>query len=310
MIFVESWAPDYGSPLRLNDENDGVGSASLIAEEGFGFITPSAANDSSLPLAFVDGVRRCEATLAHWNGTSTVHGIAGAYAAGSVLAPAATTPTYGREIIERLLIWSGGHTATLPQSAGWRWSLSSTPERDPQAAERRLQELMRLAESELAATLANDGYLVVTDGPLFPPGSNGKSSITGYVKTHHVRLLPEAEARSLPELPAGYRTTLFRTNADRYSCYLRLTRRESHHAPMSGIVRLEFSGALPLDRARVLADRLAHELPRFAGVAHIDPRAPQNLQPIGALEQRLRRLLGDAGLAERAVRDAVLRLHG
>ena len=40
-------------------------------------------------------------------------------------------------------------------------------------------------------------------------------------------------------------------------------------------------------------------------MAHRDPRAPQNLQPVGALESRLRHLLGDPGLAYRAVRESV-----
>ncbi len=38
-------------------------------------------------------------------------------------------------------------------------------------------------------------------------------------------------------------------------------------------------------------------LPRFAGVRHRDPRAPQNLQPVGALEKHLRHLLGPADYA-------------
>ena len=51
-------------------------------------------------------------------------------------------------------------------------------------------------------------------------------------------------------------------------------------------------------------------VPRFAGVPHRDPRAPQNLQPIGALETHLRHLLGHPGLATRAVREAVAALVG
>ena len=120
-----------------------------------------------------------------------------------------------------------------------------------------------------------------------------------------MRLLPEAEAMLLPTMPAGSRTTIFKTEANRYACYLRLTPRGHYAPPMAGIVRLEFSGSLPLDEVRAMANRFAGMLPRFAGVAHVDPRAPQNLQPIGALELHLRRLLGDQGLAERAARDSV-----
>jgi hypothetical protein len=38
---------------------------------------------------------------------------------------------------------------------------------------------------------------------------------------------------------------------------------------------------------------------------HIEPRAPQNLVPIAALERDLRHRLGDAGLVLRALRSAV-----
>jgi hypothetical protein len=167
---------------------------------------------------------------------------------------------------------------------------------------------MRRAEARLADRLAEDGYLTVMDGTLWFASSYDKRNVAGYVKTHHVRLLPENESRQLPELPAGFRTTIFRTDANRYACYLRLAPRSRFHAPMSGIVRLEFSGSLPLEEVRVMADRFAAAMPAFAGVAHVDPRAPQNLQPVGALETRLRHLLGDAALAERAVRDAVATL--
>jgi hypothetical protein len=57
--------------------------------------------------------------------------------------------------------------------------------------------------------------------------------------------------------------------------------------------------------AATVADEVAATIPRYAGVPHRDPRAPQNLQPIGALETHLRHLLGDPGLAYRAVREAV-----
>ena len=309
LIFIEAWAPEYGSPMQIDDEETSGGSASLIDDEGFSFVAPPSNVPKLLPLAFVDGIRRREAMLTQWIDESTILGIAGAYAVGSVLAIPGKTPTFGISHVERLLIWAGGHSGSLPSVAGWTWTTSTTPEGGPQAAERRLQEMMRHAEGRLAATLADEGYLVVTDGPLFYAAPHGKANLAGYVKTHHVRLLPEPEARRLPDLPAHCRTTLFRTNSNRYSCYLRLTPRAAQHAPMSGIVRLEFPGSLPLDEVRQMADLLTVELPRFAGVAHCDPRAPQNLQPIGALETRLRHLLGDAGLAERAVRDAVLLLH-
>jgi hypothetical protein len=54
-----------------------------------------------------------------------------------------------------------------------------------------------------------------------------------------------------------------------------------------------------------IADRSAAVLPRVGSEPHIEPRAPQNLVPIAALERDLRHRLGDAGLVLRALRSAV-----
>ncbi len=45
-------------------------------------------------------------------------------------------------------------------------------------------------------------------------------------------------------------------------------------------------------------------LPRFASCEEKDPRAPQNLYPIGGLERELRRRLGDPMLIMRSLREA------
>ena len=55
-----------------------------------------------------------------------------------------------------------------------------------------------------------------------------------------------------------------------------------------------------------LADLTARLLPRFASTPHKDPRAPQNLVPIGGLERELRRRLGDQQLLYRSLRAAGL----
>ena len=72
--------------------------------------------------------------------------------------------------------------------------------------------------------------------------------------------------------------------------------------PWAGIVRCEATGTLPLATVVALADTVTVALPRFASVAHKDPRAPQNLAPIGALERLLRHRLGDAQICYRALR--------
>ena len=54
------------------------------------------------------------------------------------------------------------------------------------------------------------------------------------------------------------------------------------------------------------AARAAGWLPGFASALHRDARAPVNLTPIVGHEGHLHRLQGDARLALRAVREAVL----
>ena len=50
---------------------------------------------------------------------------------------------------------------------------------------------------------------------------------------------------------------------------------------------------------------LTHNLPRFASRPEHDPRAPQNLLPVGALETQLRHELGDARYIRRLIEDYI-----
>jgi hypothetical protein len=62
------------------------------------------------------------------------------------------------------------------------------------------------------------------------------------------------------------------------------------------------SGDVPLELARRLADQSSILIPRFASHPYRDPRAPQNLTPVGALERELGRRMGDPSVIERRVR--------
>ena len=70
---------------------------------------------------------------------------------------------------------------------------------------------------------------------------------------------------------------------------------------LAGIVRLEVRAALGLQQAVELANFAAVRLPEFASTAVRDPRAPQNLVPVGALEEQLRHRLGDVITIRRAI---------
>ncbi len=122
---------------------------------------------------------------------------------------------------------------------------------------------------------------------------------------------PAAAARrpsctpACPELATGQRTPLFLARQS-YSAYVRDRRARAARRPVVG--HRAHRGARSRrasPRRRSAPTRSPRTLPRFAGVAHKDPRAPQNLLPIGALERQLRHRLGPADRAARAVRLAV-----
>jgi hypothetical protein len=305
-IFVEDWAATYGSPYLVQADEPLSADVELVEDGDRLVVHPGAISNLDVGIAFVDGVRRGEASLyQHDSATGAVaYGVAGAHACGAVIGNG-NALQFGTIRLRRLVIWGAGLTGSLPAvPGGWTWTSASIAGSAPDAPLKELQTRMREDEGRLAEDLSDQGYLVVIDGPLNFVRSRDLP-VVGYVKTHHRALLSEEHHKRIPELQAAQRTSLFRLGNDRYSCYLRLTTRTATSSPWFGIVRLEVPQSPGLTAAVDVVDRVAGMVPRFAGVAHRDPRAPQNLQPIGALETHLRHLLGHAGLATRAVREAV-----
>jgi hypothetical protein len=309
-LYVESWAQSYGSPYLVKNEDTGAAQVELVEDGGSFEVHAPSKLPQVRTLVFVDGVRRGEASLYQILEDGRVaRGIAGAHACGAVTAGPDSPAVFAETRVARTVIWGSGRTGDLPSAAGgWSWESHSIAGDDPQAPLDELQQRMRNAEGRLAASLCAVGRLVVADGPL-DFNLRRDREIVGYVKTHRRALLEPALHVQIPRLRARERTSMFRIGDELYSCYARLVDAEPAHGPWSGIVRLEFPSSAGVDAAANAFDELTAQLPRFAGVPHRDPRAPQNLQPIGALERHLRHLLGPAPLAERAVRDAIRTLH-
>jgi hypothetical protein len=178
----------------------------------------------------------------------------------------------------------------------------------------RLDELMRAVHERMAraeVTIAEEARrdrsidLIVIDGPL--RGRQHIAGAVGFVKSHEVAYLPPELHRVIGALGTGERTPVFTigTSFSRHSWYLRLPGPVA--APWAGIVRCECSSDLSPRDAVALADTSSAVLPRFASEPHKDPRAPQNLYPIGGLERDLRHRLGDPRLLFRALRAAATR---
>jgi hypothetical protein len=135
-----------------------------------------------------------------------------------------------------------------------------------------------------------------------PPGLVDGLGVVGMVKTHRVKYLVNGAARVLAALEPGQRTPIF-TIAGRFArrtWYVRLPAGAAW-SPLSAVVRCETPEHGPIESTIELADLTAYLLVRYASEAHKDPRAPQNLYPIGQLERILRHRLGHAGLAHRAL---------
>ncbi len=301
-LYFEDWDASYGSPYLISaDQADG----DACFTEAVDGVRLAPATDDPPPVAFIDGVRRGEGLLyREGEAGELLWGTVGAYACGAALCPLAGPAEFGPVETCRLVIFGGGMPVGLPAVDGYSWEAAAIESTDPDAPLQELQTRMRIAESALAERISADGWLSVLDGPLSFTRSRDRR-VVGLVKTHHRPLLvPEQHAR-VPEIECRERTPLFVLGSDRYSCYVRIAVPGPRSSPWYGIVRIELPQSFGIEAARVTADEVTVVLPRYAGIPHRDPRAPQNLQPVGALESYLRRRLGPSRLAGRAARIAV-----
>jgi hypothetical protein len=306
-IFVEGWSPEYGSPLD-HDEALAPAEGSVAATVELEDWAPlGGVDDGCARIAFVDGVRRVDARLTLDDpANGPVPGICGTFAVGATVWDR-TLPRSTVEAVrvERWAVLAGGRPELLPPvDLEPTYATTTTASHDPYAPVMELHTKMRRAEGETASSLSEQDCFVVADGPLndLRPGP-----VIGYIKSHKVTYLAPAQNAVVGRLAPGQRTPLF-TIADykRYSWYVRLATLTGGHS-WTGVVRCEASGQLPLAEVRALADRTAAVLPTVASEPHLDPRAPQNLVPIAALERELRHRMGDQRLVYRALRGAVLR---
>jgi hypothetical protein len=313
---VEGWDPGYGAAVETLTGEDALTESSARVEvavevpaESWHPVAPSTGVAVPAALLFVDGVRRIDAQV--WieeptpdgsPATSASPGLCASYAAGAVLCRAGEARVL-MHASRRGLFTVAPHALDLPTGAGTYRAHHTTagaatpaPIALSAALQQRLGELeiatAVAARAELAAlgVPAGDDLLVV-DGPL--RGRQHLPRSLGYIKSHRATYLPAALNAVVARLAPGERTPVFHmgTSWDRHSWYLRLPCRPG--APWAGVVRVE-CGA-DLDRATVvgLANATQALLPRYAGVAYKDARAPQNLHPIAGLERELRRRLGD-----------------
>jgi hypothetical protein len=307
-VRIDPWAVDYGGETPTEFQPDAEDAAELdlgIEREAgaWGPIAPPKA-DPSQPLSFVDGVRRMEARLVVTREGRTVHGALGAYGVGVVECREGHA-TFAEERLGRVAIFGAGEMPPEPivLAPALNYAPRSVAEDDADAPLRGLHGEMRTAEGELArAHAAAADRIVIADGPL-NIGESTPGRVVGFVKRLFKLYLPPEQLPVLRVLPLGARTPVFlivsRGRFSRYSWFLRIGPRLPIESDYTGLVRLEVSQTVGRDEAIRLANLTSALLPRFVPSRSRDPRAPQNLVPIGALEQHLRRGLGDTRLIHR-----------
>lgn len=306
---VDGWAPDYGSSLQEVEElaeseaklDEGV----EVAAERWAPVPPSTVQAPDTIL-FVDGVRRVEARLWLDLGDEAQPGLCASYAAGVVRSTAKAATVEIAEVRRALLSTADDVDDIATRLGSWT-AVHAKPDADKPvfdllslALQQKLSELeIVCAANARAANPEDEDDLLVIDGPLH--GRTKVPRAIGMIKTQQSAYLKAELNRVVGALAPGERTPMFRleTSWKRYTWYLRLP--GAGGSPWAGIVRVECSPDLSVEEAVRTASLSQAVLPRYASESFKDPRAPQNLYPIGGLERTLRHRLGDAQLLRRAL---------
>jgi hypothetical protein len=318
ILSLDPWSADYGSAFDFEDEepqevpNFEVDSLIETSDWSQG-IWPRALPFPEL-VGFIDGVQRIESWARVDDEESSSVAVLASVAVGCVF----STPeraTISVDYVSRVLAVGGPTRAeplvvpmrgrplvfeTLPATGTGRHGAMQA------AAVRRRDLELASIQKHLPST-----PLVIADGRLIDL-TRGPNQLAGIAKTLHQLYVPGEQRALIPRLGAGERTPVFLIKDSwgaRYSWFLRLPFTRPIHHSYAGIVRLE----IPQDDTRSpvdVADMLSHNLPRYASQPAHDPRAPQNLVPVGGLEKRLRHEMGDQAFIRRAIEDHLSREYG
>ena len=306
VLRADPWMPEFGMGFEVPlDEAPGPADPFVETEDWSAPVSPAPTPPGAV--SFVDGVRRIDLRLIAEQDRSRAPGLFGSYAVGCVTSDGRAS--FGDSAVGRAVVLAGGLRPERVEIVAGTERLEFDPDSqagtDPDRPLWGLQQLMRRAEAAMAAKAAARGDgVVIVDGPLTFSDPT-KSPVVGVVK-RFARMYLEPEHDALAgRLRPGERTPLFGIGdeerpVDRYAWYVRLVPSQRHWHEHAGVVRCEVREGVGLESAVSLADRVSAMLPAYAGRPS-DPRAPQNLAPVGSLERRLRHRLGHPGIVRRAL---------
>ena len=298
---VETWAPEYGIGLDLQQLEESMGDVDVEVEVGAGDWAPVTPATVDVPdcVVFIDGVRRIDVRIWISDEELVRAGVCASVAAGVVRCHKNEARVVDVAVMRGIYAPPSAAAGPIVTRHG-SYEFVPCASEAPDDIYNGIHEQMTNLETRFGSH--DDADLVVFDGPL---RGRTNSRGVGFVKTQHVQYLPDEQQAVLQQLEAGQRTPLFLISGagfTRWSWYLRLPGAVSN--PFAGIVRCELPGVGTAADAIRRADEVTATLPRFASEAHKDSRAPQNLYPIAGLENRLRHRLGDQQILERALRVA------
>jgi hypothetical protein len=313
VIGLDPWQVDYDGEVLTEPPSAKPDEGVRLDVEASGAwqpVVPDPGGPTPEKVAFVDGIRRVEARLVVQRPGGIAHGVFASWAAGSVEL-AGGVARFGEPRVDRVVLLGSGLLVPSEVSVGTSlvFRPETTAEVRPEGPAEEVQAGMQRAENQLVRELASGGGLVVADGPLREDGPAPKR-VMGYVKRFVRLYLPAPYLAVLASLPAGGRTPLFifhRGGFGRLAWYLRLESPARGETAFAGLVRLELAEAAGVDAAAALADATCRLLPKLAPKKWRDPRAPQNLIPIAALEHHLTRFLGDHQLVRRKIQTQMAR---
>lgn len=311
-IRLDPWQPEFGAEAPgmgkpVDEDTSTVVVDVEVPADLWRPIVPSAPS-THRRLVFVDGVRRVEARIVGRRDGKRFLGAFGSWGVGAVAVVDGNAGFLTHEVGRHLALGSGETLdAAVDVSSALKYVPVSTADDTADGPVLAIHGQMRLAEERLATGLADDpDTIVLGDGPLhFEHRVRGAA--VGYVKRIVQLYLPESQSELLATLPPGTRTPLFGLGGRfaRYAWFVRLAEPRRGDADTSGLVRMEVSQGVGVERARALADACTALAPGFAGIRGLHARAPQNLLPIAALEVWLRRQLGDVNVVHRQIQTYV-----
>ncbi len=319
-ITLDPWGGDYGSQITTPQAVDADHPSAQVTGRQVedGPWQPRTPTPEQMPkrTAVIDGVMRVDAPAVLGDEETRFLALFGSYAAGAVVIDRRVEII--EEQLDRLFIVGGGqsgHDVLVAAGTGGkiplRYRRMSVSDLTPDSLRESLMTAMRRTENDLARKLSGEERLVLADGNLTFLGDS--SSVVGVIKTIQRMYLAPPQAKILERLQPGERTPLFefsgssrRKGFEVFTCYLRLMNPRPIEHPFTGLARLEVKAGLGIQKATALLDQAARVVSTLASRAPKDPRAPQNLIPIGGLERRLRHRLGDPRLVRRCIEKALL----